>query len=217
MSYYDLPGVRFRPIERWPGRLLRWSQRRRSQVSASWPKTIALLNRELSHLGAKQVVLQVAMTERDIRLDGYPRANARAEHPGVILAFDSIHGPLQYAVDTFDHWQDNIRAIALALEALRAVDRYGVTRHGEQYRGWKAIEAPANGKMTVEQAARFIAEQADSPLAWPEVVADTGGRARRDAYRRAAAKLHPDAGGPPDLFIQLQQAKRVLDQHGGGR
>lgn len=214
MSYYDLPGVRFRPIERWPGKLLRWDQRRRSQFSASWPKTITLLGRELGHLHAKAIVLQVAMGERDIRLDGYPRANARAEHPGVILAFESRHGPLQYAVDTYDNWKDNIRAIALALEALRAVDRYGVTRHGEQYRGWKAIEAPSNGAMTVEQAARFIAEQADSPDAWQDILEDTAG-VRSDYYRDAAKRLHPDTGGDRELFVRLQEAKRVLDKHGG--
>src|SRR5947208_1880483 len=83
---------------------------------------------------------QFAVTESDIRLDGRPRARAVASHPGVVLAFDSRHGPLKYAVDTFDRWQDNLRAIALGLEHLRAVDRYGVTRRGEQYTGWRQIE-----------------------------------------------------------------------------
>jgi hypothetical protein len=211
VSYY-LPDVRFRPIDAWPGPLLRWDERRRAQFRAAWPKTIALLNRELAHLQAEDVILQVAMTERDIRLDGYPRANARAEHPGVILAFNSRYGPLKYATDTYDDWQDNIRAIALGLEALRAVDRYGVTKRGEQYRGWQALPAPANGTMSVEQAARFIAEQSGVNLNAHEVL--THGGMRADAYRSAARRLHPDTGGSHELFTRLQEAKRVLNEHG---
>lgn len=42
-------------------------------------------------------------------------------------------GHLSYPCDTFTTLQDNLRVIALALEALRMVDRYGVTRRGEQY------------------------------------------------------------------------------------
>jgi hypothetical protein len=207
---YYLPNARFRPIEQWPGKLRHWTERERSRFRAPWSKTLTLLRRELEHLDARTIVLQVAMREGDIRQDGYPRANAKAEHPGVILAFESRHGPLSYAVDTYDDWQDNIRAIALALEALRAVDRYGVTRRGEQYRGWQAIEAPANGKMTAEQAARFIAEQSGIRLDASEVRQHGGMRA--DAYRAAARRLHPDAGGSHEAFTRLQEAKRVLDE-----
>ena len=32
----------------------------------------------------------------------------------------------------------NLRSIALGLKALRAVDRYGVSRRGEQYAGFRA-------------------------------------------------------------------------------
>jgi hypothetical protein len=210
VSYYDLD-AQFRPIERWPGKLRTWSERKRSLFSAPWRKTLELLQRELFHLDARDIVIQADLREADIRLDGYPRANARAGHPGIILAFASKHGPLQYAVDTYDDWQDNLRAIALALEALRAVDRYGVTRRGEQYTGWKAIEA-GNGLMTVEAAARFMADHASSAttqgiLADPEVA--------KTVYRRLARRFHPDAGGDAGLFQRLQEAKRLLDQHGG--
>jgi len=209
---YYLPDARFRPIGQWPGKLRTWSQRERARFRAPWPKTLQLLKRELEHLDARTIVVQIAMSERDIRQDGYPRANAKAEHPGVILAFESRHGPLSYAVDTYDDWQDNVRAIALALEALRAVDRYGVTRRGEQYRGWQAIEAPANGRMTAEQAAQFIAEQSGADVSANMVRFHFATRA--DAYRAAARRLHPDAGGSHERFTRLQEAKRVLDHEG---
>ena len=124
-----------RPIQQWPGELT--AKRRRSSFKAGWSDTIELLGRELRAIAAKDVVLQVAMQEKDFRIDGYPRAQAKAAHPGVILSLGSNVGPLSWPCDTFDSWQDNIRGIALSMEALRKVDRYGVTKRGEQYTGWQ--------------------------------------------------------------------------------
>lgn len=64
--------------------------------------------------------LQIALREQDFRVDGLLRAAARPEHPGVVLAIDSQHGPLSYPCDKFTLWRDNLRAIVLGLEALRA-------------------------------------------------------------------------------------------------
>jgi hypothetical protein len=127
-----------RPIVLWPHQETRG--RRRSQFKAPWMDTVALLEREVGMLGGRQAVMQIAITEEDLRLDGRIRANARPTHPGVIVSFESRHGPLEYATDVFDDWQDNVRAIALGLEALRRVDRYGIAKRGEQYRGWKIRE-----------------------------------------------------------------------------
>lgn len=199
--------ARIRPIQQWPGESTR--NRKRSNFSASWQGTLNLLTRELDFLGRKNVVIQLALTEQDIRLDGFPRANARPEHPGVIISLDSKHGPLSYPCDTFPTWQDNVRAIALALESLRSVDRYGVTKRGEQYSGWKQLPAgtPMPAAMTREDAAAFIGKHGPFDpsavlLHWPY-----GGR----YYRVCAQKLHPDAGGSAEAFQQLQEAKRVLD------
>lgn len=129
--------ITFRPIDLWPGEQTSW--RKRAPFGAAWLSTIRLLERELTMLDAKNVVFQVALYEGQLRLDGKPKATAKASHPGVILAFDSKYGPLKYAVDTFDVFTDNVRAIALAMEALRKVDRYGVTKRGEQYTGWREL------------------------------------------------------------------------------
>lgn len=191
MSYAELRrlNVTFRPIDSWPGELTR--SRRRSQFSASLPTTIGLVARELGHLRARQIVLQIAVREDELRLDGIPYANAVAAHPGVILAFESKHGPLKYAVDTFTTWQDNLRAVGLALEALRKVDRYGVTRRGEQYTGWRAIPQRTGDFQSREQAQLFIDEH--------------GG------YRAAARKFHPDNQdtGDEEMFKRLQAAREL--------
>lgn len=45
------------------------------------------------------------------------------------------HGRAVFATDQYEKWEHNVRAIALTLEALRAVDRYGATQ-GRQYAGF---------------------------------------------------------------------------------
>lgn len=209
MSYYDL-NARFVPIEAWPGERTR--SRRASPFRATWGNTLSLLRAELRHLGAKNILVQVDMGPSQIRLDGYPRADARARGPGVILTFESKFGPLSYPCDTFTSWEANIRAIAMSLENLRAVDRYGVTKRGEQYTGWKKLGSGAvRVAMTTDQAAEFIAHltvwRPDALLHDPE--------SYRMAYRQAATKLHPDVGGTTEEFQRLQEAKRVLDKHHG--
>ena len=161
-----------RPIETWPGPMT--AHRVRSPFFASWGSTMKLLERELRFLGAKKVVLQEALLNQDIRLDRKPKANAKAAHPGVILSFDSKHGPLNYPCDRFDSWDDNVRAIALSLEHLRAVDRYGVTRSGEQYRGWARLPGPNGSAMTLGTALETLSRfanlaAADSKCSGPEI------------------------------------------------
>lgn len=191
----------FRPITTWPGTITR--SRARSKFRAGYSDTLKLLKKELHHLRAKNIVLQVAMSESDIRLDGRPRAGSKVAHPGVVLSFDSKHGPLSYPCDTFSEWEDNLRAIALGLEHLRAVDRYGITQRGEQYRGWTALPAPKNGAtMTKEEAVKalqgyvsFTITSKDEALA---------------AWRQASFRAHPDRGGDAEEFKKLQRAKEVL-------
>jgi hypothetical protein len=168
-----------------PGR----RSRQRSPFSATYSATKSLLYREITALGATSAVLQLAVTESDIRLDGDLRANARPTHPGVIVSFESRHGPLRYACDRFLTWQDNVRAIALGLESLRRVDRYGIAGRGEQYTGWKALPA-GNGAPSPERGRALIA--------------------RHGGVRQALHATHPDHGGDPADFADVQAARGAL-------
>lgn len=188
----------FRPL-RWSGPTTPAHQRRsRWTFKAAWSDTLDLLDRELVYLDARNVVIEADFREQDIRLDGMPRSNARQPvHPGVRIAFESKHGPLVYATDSCENWQHNVRSIALGLEALRAVDRYGVTKRGEQYTGWKAIEAGYGAVTTVEEARQLL-----------------------DSYGGEAAALkatHPDYGGDRAAFDGVQAARRLLAAAGGAR
>lgn len=198
-----------RPIDAWPGEPTR--SHVPSPFSAKWSDTLDVLERELRELRAKDVVIQADVELHQLRNDGMLRADARPRSPRVILSFESKHGPLAYPCDRFRDWQANVRAIALALEALRKVDRYGVTRKAEQYKGWSRLPAPGD-PMGIAEAAGIIAEhsfcRASDILASRAVFVD--------AYRKAAQRTHPDAGGNPDDAKRVNAARQVLAKHTEG-
>lgn len=174
-----------------------------SPFSAGWSDTVGLLYDELRHLEAKNVVVEIAIEERYLRLDGMLRSGARATHDGVRVSFESKWGPLRYETAEFtavyyrgqDGWQSNLRAVALAMEALRKVDRYGVSRRGEQYAGWKQLPSstdPADAIQTAAQAQAVIDEYGGG-----DVVA-------------ALKATHPDHGGDTNEFRKVQRAREIL-------
>lgn len=135
----------FRPLENWSGP--KYRTRKDAAFRSSWSSTLDLLGSELAKLRARQIVIEADVSAEEIRQDGMLRANARPETPRIRLSFDSwtSKGPLSFPCDSYRAWQDNVRAIALSLECLRSVDRYGVTRGTEQYQGWLANLALLSG------------------------------------------------------------------------
>lgn len=187
-----------------------------TQFKAKWGSTLELLDREVGALKGRDVVIEIDIREQDLKLDGTLRANARPASDAVVLAFESKHGPLLYRCDRFvtnyawqgPAWQHNLRAIALTLESLRAVDRYGATETGQQYAGFKALPAgravPAS-HMTTEQAYDVLAMVLD--------LSDIANLDIDDAVlvRRAKRLTHPDHnGGDRTLWDQVEQAAKVL-------
>lgn len=161
--------VTFRPLVVWPHKPT--ANRRRALFKTSYPRTLYLLEREIEALGGKDVTMGVGLSETDIRLDGQPRANARAMgHPGVEITFHTPAGARSFSSDEFDDWQDNVRAIALSLEALRAVERYGVSK-GRQYAGFALLAA---GPSQAELGERLVARYGSIKEALRHTHPDTG-------------------------------------------
>lgn len=217
-GYADLLalGAVFRP----PSRPLPPQAWQSSPFSASWTTTVELLADELRHLGAERIVVELALTEGDLRIDGLPRANARLSSDAVRVAFDSSYGPLMYETGRYTRaswrgnlagWQVNLRAIALGLEALRKVDRYGITKRGEQYTGWRQIGSGATGPedsiVTPEQAWAVLTDAAGLPV---DVSPLRDGISRDEVVRRAVKATHPDTGGDADEFRKVMRAKELL-------
>ena len=194
------------PIQQWPGEQtverrrhpFRKDNGRWMESGVDWTATMYLLDTELWHLDAENIVLQMAVEERHIRKDGWIKATATPDHPGVILTFDSKYGPLSYPCDTFTDWRGNLRAIAKGLEDLRRLERYGITQTGQQYTGWKRIPAKTGGGPHA-----FLAQH--SGLTENEVRDDP-----KQAYRLAAKNTHPDRGGADKDFSEVADAARMV-------
>jgi hypothetical protein len=172
----------FRPMAAWPHAETR-NRRSRWTFKAPWSDTLRLLEYEIDRLDGREVIIGGGWREQDIRLDGLPRSDAREPaFPGVEISFELPDGRrLVYATDVCELWQHNVRSIALGLEALRAVDRFGITRHGEQYAGFAML--PPGGPDPVRGAA---------------LVKAAGG------LINALKKHHPDHGGDERDFVDVQ-------------
>jgi len=189
--------------------------REHSRFDTRWGQTLRDLRRELEHLGVRdEFVMQIdVVTDRDLRLDGELRAGARPASPSVAVAFETKHhGPMLFVCGKFYFWQDNVRAIALGLESLRRVERYGIVQSDEQYRGWQALPPgtpmPA-AQMSVDEAIRLLHAHA------PDVVWDYDDpKEVHRAWRVASLKVHPDVGGDPEMFRKLTEARDLLVEQG---
>lgn len=172
--------------------------------------TLDLLEYELSKLRAKDIVIQLEDPEaiKGIRNDGSYRMLSRSYYrnqAGVILTFESPKGNISMPCDRYDDWKDNLRAIALSLEALRAVDRYGVTRGNEQYRGWTQI-GNGHGKMDRASALKLI-----ETLSGASVNPNSPPSTFRGLCRKLKILHHPDhTGGSHETFVAIGQAEEVL-------
>lgn len=200
-----------------------WTQhtdpRRNHPFKAGWSDTLALMDRELAQIGATgTVALQLDIQRGRVRRDGLPGADVKTTFPGVAISFDSERGPLTYRVDTFtadgwqglSDWQANFRAIALTLEALRAVSRYGGAELGQQYTGWAALPSGHGGLFTSTTEART----------WLTAAArqhglEAQGEGWAGIVRRLSMRLHEDTSTLEEedrrgQWDRLQEARRIL-------
>lgn len=217
--------LRYQPIKTWPtgwpGDVWRYSP-----FKASWPQTRQLLDREIEQLGADYATIQLDVRESAVRIDGGLKEGSKVSYRGAILVVESAdYGPLSYPCDAFgtvrlgnESWRENVRAIALGLEALRKVERYGIANRGQQYAGYRELGsgiAMGPAQMSETEALEVLRLGARWK-AGPDYD-DPKGIAR--AYKLAAKRLHPDHGGDEAEFKRLQDAMMVLrntedDEHG---
>lgn len=200
----------FEPLLDWPHPQQRHE---RSPFSARWAGdtgTRDLLLKEADQLGATLVVVELDLRREDLRQDGEIRANARLGSGKVRISLDTKHGPMRFACDRYHagtlSWQANARAIALTMEALRTVERYGAVHTAEQYQGFLAIEqTPPEGFGTADEALRWLSKVTGLPAEQTPM---------QTLYRAAAKRLHPDTGGDPGDWARLDAARQILDDQG---
>lgn len=139
----------------------------------------------------------VISADIQLRADGWPRADrSEPADPGIAVYFKFDGRDLSFACDTYISTRDNLRALALTIEALRGIQRWGASDLMDRaFRGFAALP-----------------ERATSP--WRETLGF--GKDERvtidkiDArYRDLVKKHHPDYGGNEETFRQITEARSI--------
>ena len=187
-----------RPMSFWHGQPTPIRLRKRAPFGGTLTAAKSILEYEVEKLQGSRVVIEIGGCK--IRKDGWPYAGETPD-PAIAVSFASFaRGPLRYQCDTYDTWFSNIHAVGLTLERLRAIDRYGTAKRGEQYSGYAALPS---GSASTPDPVHTLA----GVIGWSDVqvLEDPKG-----AVQLGQKMTHPDAGGDADGFREVEAAAKLL-------
>ena len=138
-----------------------------------------------------------------VRIDGLPYADQRnPDDVGVAVYFKLRGADRVLACDAWTWVADNLAAIAAHVEAMRAIERYGVGTVEQAFAGYDAL--PAKGS-TWRTTLGFAHDQVVT-------LEDVD-----EAFKRRAREVHPDvAGGSHDAMASLTAARAEAREELGG-
>jgi len=179
----------------WPAAWPRAEKPQRSAFSTSLAAARDEVRRELRLLGATDVVIS---TNIITNLDGTYRAKQRMPEDRGVAVYFKLNGEDQcFPCDRWLWVEENLHAIALSIEALRGLERWGAKEMvAAAFKGFKAL--PANAIVTPYTAKPWHEVLQVAPDASREMV--------EAAYRVQAKRLHPDLGGTQADFEALSRA-----------
>ncbi len=159
------------------------------KASLSVADAVVRLATELRRLGADDEILSTNLRPR---LDGLLRADRGGEpaDPGAAIYFRLKGQPRCLACDRWDRVADNVAAVALHVEALRAIERYGVGTTEQAFGGYAALAPTA--------AEWWLVLEVPRSATLTEI---------EEAFRRLAKAQHPDIGGSHDGRARLTEAR----------
>lgn len=167
------------------------------------------LQKEIARLGAIGTI--VISTNVPTRRDGSPIANgANPDDPGAAVYWSTkAFKDRVIACDKWDKLYDNIHAIGLAVQAMRAIERAGATQIAERaFTAFAALPAAASAPVVRPWWEVFeLPQSAVGALSLPMV---------QGRYRELAAKRHPDRTGSDAAMLELGQALEEAKRHYGG-
>src|SRR5688572_5904821 len=104
---------------------------------------------------------------------------------------------MAFPCDRYHEWEANLRAIALTLEQLRAVKRYGATSEKrEQYTGWLRLPA-AGATDKAAECARILIQHASIGYTTSQILGDQ--QIFKRVYAEAMRCTHPNTSPGRDV------------------
>jgi len=185
---------------RWPSGWKRSKSRKKSRYGSTFGETRDALMKSLRLLGARYPVISCNIPTRR---DGLPySAYNEPNDPGIAVYF--IMGDQQRVI-ACDRWvrvKDNLRAVFLACEALRQLERTGASEILE--RAFLGFVELSSGEQT--------------KTCWEVLgILTTNDQAAISTAYRALAKLaHPDVGGSEERMKILNRAYEDALKHARG-
>lgn len=148
--------------------------------------------RELGRMNARDIIIS---TNLKLKLDGFPYSNQKQpEDRGVAVYFKLKGKPQCIPCDRWTTVEDNMRAIAKTVDALRGIGRWGAEQMVDAaFTGFKALPAWKREwweVLGVPVNANF--DQADR------------------AYKKLAMEHHPDQGGDPVKMAEINEAMKIF-------
>jgi len=170
-------------------------QRKGAPYQVSFARARDELMRSIRLLGGTDVVIS---SNVPLRRDGLPYANvAEPRDAGVAVYWTQKRKPRVMACDCWSKVRDNLRAIGLAIDGLRAVERSGASQILERaFTGFAALPADA-GAVGVPHW-RDVLEYGNSPPTREAIDRH---------YRILAQDAHPDKGGSNERMVELNRAR----------
>lgn len=131
-----------------------------------------------------------------VRMDGLPMSGqAEPDDTGVAVYFEFDGKLTVMCCDKWDRAADNLGSIAATLDAMRALERYGVSQSERAFTGFMALPAPGEVK---------------ARTCWEVLgIASTQSKKAIDsAWRERSKVCHPDVpGGSHDAMSELNTAR----------
>lgn len=195
----------------WPDGYARTTNRKRhAPYKASFFQALEDARRELQLFKAFGVVVS---TDVPLRRDGLPYADGDPRDPGVAVYFTRNKQQYVFACDLYDHVRFNMRALGLAIEGMRAVERAGITQVIDRaMAGFAQLPSGAGAGGPVDRPWREVLNL--EGLAGPDFAV----RAAIEAsFKSLARTRHPDAGGSDEAMTELNRARdAALKELAGG-
>lgn len=153
-------------------------------------EALTRLQDQIDKLGGR---LPLVSSNLELRLDGLPRSGQlEPSDPGVCVYFQLNGKPVAMPSDHFQTVAANIAAVAAHIDAVRRIERYGVSSVELMFTSFMAIRGPG-------------------PKPWREVLgagdAVTVSRGWLQTRKiELSRKFHPDAGGSESLMAEVNVA-----------
>lgn len=127
-----------------------------------------------------------------------PYKDRDPDDPGVVVYFERDGQQFAVPCDRWDNLRDNARAIALYLDAKRALDRYGVETVRSEF-DTQALPEPDDAVAADPPPHEVLDVAPDAPEAIVQ-----------GAFRAKVNEVHPDKGGSQEAFERVQRAREAL-------